>query len=211
MFTGIVEEIGYIKSIKRGQNGIGLDIGCKKILDDLKIGDSVAVNGVCLTAVDVGGDYFSVDVSFETLSKSNIGELKIKEYVNLERALKVSDRLSGHMVLGHIDSKCSISNIRKTGDFYVININIDSNVYRYCVYKGSVCVDGISLTINKLLSSSMELLIIPHTFENTNLRYKKIGNYVNIEVDIIGKYVEKMLNGTKEPMNEEFLRSNGFA
>ncbi len=209
MFSGIVEEVGSIDSIQRVPSGLKLHIRCKKILDDLKLGDSVAVNGVCLTAVEINDDSFVADVSFETLSKSNLGDLKIKEFVNLERALKVSDRLSGHIVLGHIDSKCIISKIQRSGDFYILGISIDNYVYRYCIKKGSVCIDGISLTINELDNTYLELTIIPHTFENTNLRYKKVGNYVNIEVDVLGKYVEKMLK-LGSSIDENFLKENGF-
>ncbi len=209
MFSGIVEEIGSIELIQRIPSGLKLYVKCKKILDDLKLGDSVAVNGVCLTAVEINNDSFAADVSFETLSKSNLGDLKIKDFVNLERALKVSDRLSGHIVLGHIDSKCFISKIQKRGDFYILGVSIDDYVYRYCIKKGSVCIDGISLTINEIDNTYLELAIIPHTFENTNLRYKKVGNYVNIEVDVLGKYVEKMLK-LGSSIDENFLKENGF-
>ncbi len=209
MFSGIVEEIGSIELIQRIPSGLKLYVKCKKILDDLKLGDSVAVNGVCLTAVEINNDSFAADVSFETLSKSNLGDLKIKDFVNLERALKVSDRLSGHIVLGHIDSKCIISKIQKRGDFYILGVSIDDYVYRYCIKKGSVCIDGISLTINEIDNTYLELAIIPHTFENTNLRYKKVGNYVNIEVDVLGKYVEKMLK-LGSSIDENFLKENGF-
>ncbi len=209
MFSGIVEEIGSIELIQRMPSGLKLYVKCKKILDDLKLGDSVAVNGVCLTAVEINNDSFAADVSFETLSKSNLGDLKIKDFVNLERALKVSDRLSGHIVLGHIDSKCIISKIQKRGDFYILGVSIDDYVYRYCIKKGSVCIDGISLTINEIDNTYLELAIIPHTFENTNLRYKKVGNYVNIEVDVLGKYVEKMLK-LGSSIDENFLKENGF-
>jgi len=209
VFSGIVEEIGSIELIQRIPSGLKLYVKCKKILDDLKLGDSVAVNGVCLTAVEINNDSFAADVSFETLSKSNLGDLKIKDFVNLERALKVSDRLSGHIVLGHIDSKCIISKIQKRGDFYILGVSIDDYVYRYCIKKGSVCIDGISLTINEIDNTYLELAIIPHTFENTNLRYKKVGNYVNIEVDVLGKYVEKMLK-LGSSIDENFLKENGF-
>ncbi len=209
MFTGIVEEVGLIDSIQRITSGLKLTIGCEKILDDLKPGDSVAVNGVCLTAVEVKDNFFNVDVSFETLSKSNINDLNINGHVNLERALKVSDRLSGHIVLGHVDSKCTISKIEKRGDFYIVGLSINSDVFGYTVKKGSICVDGISLTVNELSNTYLELTIIPHTFENTNLRYKKAGEYVNIEVDVLGKYVEKMLKKGSR-IDEDFLKENGF-
>jgi len=209
VFSGIVEEVGLIGLTQRIPSGLKLYIECKKILDDLELGDSVAVNGVCLTAVEINERSFAADVSFETLSKSNLGDLKIKEFVNLERALKLSDRLSGHIVLGHIDSKCMISKIQRMGDFYILGLSIDDYVYRYCIKKGSVSIDGISLTVNEVDSTYLELTVIPHTFENTNLRYKKVGSYVNIEVDVLGKYVEKMLKFNSS-LDENFLRENGF-
>ncbi len=209
MFTGIVEEVGTVLSINKQSESAQISIKCKRILDGLKLGDSVAVNGVCLTIVDILNNSFKVDVSFETISKSNIGSLSINSRVNLERALKLSDRLSGHLVLGHVDSKYTISKIEKKGNFYILGVAIDSYVYKYCITKGSITIDGISLTINKVFKDYLELTIIPHTFENTNLMYKKIGNYVNIEVDVLGKYVEKML-GMKTSITSDFLKENGF-
>ncbi len=209
MFTGIVEEVGTVLSINKQSESAQISIKCKRILDGLKLGDSVAVNGVCLTIVDILNNSFKVDVSFETISKSNIGSLSINSRVNLERALKLSDRLSGHLVLGHVDSKHTISKIEKRGNFYILGVAIDSYVYKYCITKGSITIDGISLTINKVFKDYLELTIIPHTFENTNLMYKKIGNYVNIEVDVLGKYVEKML-GMKTSITSDFLKENGF-
>ncbi len=208
MFTGIVEEIGIVNRISSQSDGVILSIEADKVLDDLKLGDSVAVNGVCLTAIDIKSDAFSADVSFETLSRSNIGSLKRNDVVNLERALKVSDRLSGHIVLGHVDSKALVSNIQKRGNFYILKIVIDPYIYRHCVKKGSIAIDGISLTISDLNSSFLEVAVIPHTFENTNLKYKKSSDYVNIEVDVLGKYVEKFFK--KGPIDEEFLSENGF-
>ena len=208
MFTGIVEEIGVVSRISSQSDGAVLFLKADKILDDLKLGDSVAVNGVCLTAVDIKNDGFSADVSFETLSRSNIGTLKKNDAVNLERALKVSSRLSGHIVLGHVDSKASVFGVQKRGNFYVFKIGIDSYIYQHCVEKGSVAIDGISLTISNLNSSFLEVAVIPHTFRNTNLRYKKSSDYVNIEVDVLGKYVEKFFK--KSSMDKEFLNENGF-
>ncbi len=209
MFTGIVEDVGRVFKITKKSDGIRLVLATDNVLNDVKIGDSIAVNGVCLTVVELDSAKFSVDVSFETINKSNIGMLKVNDYVNLEKALKLSDRLDGHIVLGHVDSKASIGEVKKIGDFYVLKVYIDDYVFGHCVDKGSVAVDGISLTISRLESSFFEVAVIPHTFENTNLKYKKPGDLVNIEVDILGKYVEKMLK--KSTIDERFLAEHGFA
>lgn len=210
MFTGIVEEVGTLKNITRAQSGITLTINADNILQNTKIGDSIAVNGVCLTVVKIDNGAFFVDVSFETLNKSNIGKLHINEHVNLERALRFSDRLSGHIVLGHVDTTSKIITIKKSGEFYLLRIRCNEFIYKHCVDKGSVSIDGISLTISNLQRSFLEVAIIPHTFENTSLKYKSVQNEVNIELDIIGKYIEKMVNGKLENIDEPFLKENGF-
>ncbi len=208
MFTGIIEEVGKIKSINRISSGFTIDITADRVLQNSKVGDSIAVNGVCLTATGIDDKKFSVDVSFETLRVSNIGNLKINDSVNLERALLLSDRLSGHIVLGHIDSKTKVNNISKQGDFYLLQIANNSYINRYSVEKGSITIDGISLTIAKKTSSFLEIAIIPHTFSNTTLQYIKPGNYVNIEVDILGKYIEQFTN--QKSITKDFLMENGF-
>ena len=211
MFTGIVEGIGIVKNITRIQSGITLTINANNnILENTKIGDSIAVNGVCLTAVKIDNSSFCVDVSFETINKSNIGKLHINEHVNLERALRFSDRLSGHIVLGHIDSTSKILTIKKNGAFYLLRIACSEFIYKHCVDKGSISIDGISLTISNLQRSFLEVAVIPHTFENTNLKYKRPQDEVNIELDIIGKYIEKIVNGKTKDIDESFLKENGF-
>jgi riboflavin synthase len=208
VFTGIIEDVGIVKDIKSKSQGIRVSFYSEKILEDVKLGDSIAVNGVCLTAIDIKGNIFSVDVSFETVSKSNIGRLRIGDRVNLERALKVSDRLDGHIVLGHVDGVGNVLSIERRGEFYILRISISDYVSNHCVDKGSVSIDGISLTISRLEGTSLEVAVIPHTFNNTNLMHKKTGETVNIEVDILGKYVEKMLK--KGTIDERFLAENGF-
>ncbi len=209
MFTGIVEEIGSVSSTLKKSNGIRLSVKAEKIIKDLKIGDSVAVNGVCLTAVEIGNSIFDVDVSFETISKSNIGYLGTGNFVNLERALRLSDRLSGHIVLGHVDSKGIVYNMEPKGDFYLLRIKADSDILRYCINKGSIAIDGISLTISSVKGFFIDIAVIPHTFNNTNLKYKKHGDYVNIEADVLGKYVEKIMK-KETSLDENFLKENGF-
>ena len=209
MFTGIIEDVGSIKSITHIRNGIKLTI-FSKIAEKLKLGDSVSVNGACLTVTEKSNDSFSVDVSFETLNRTNLGGLNINEKVNLERALKLSDRLDGHIVLGHVDTQAIIKSIEKSGDFYVLLLSIDEYTFEHSVEKGSIAVDGISLTIAKLKRDYLSVAVIPFTFEHTNLKYKKTGDRVNIEVDIIGKYVEKFTKNTGA-LTEEFLKLHGFA
>ncbi len=208
MFTGIVEEVGSVELLVQKRRGLLLYVNAKRVLENVKIGDSIAINGVCLTVVDIGSNKFSVDVSFETIEKSNIGKLKRGESVNLERAMPADGRFDGHIVLGHVDSTGSVLDIKKLGEFYILKVAINDYIFKHCVDKGSVSVDGISLTISRLESAYFEVAVIPHTFENTNLKYKKAGDVVNIEVDIIGKYVEKMLK--KSTIDKQFLSEYGF-
>ena len=209
MFTGIIEDVGSIKGIMRLKDGLKLTVS-SKIAEELKLGDSVAVNGACLTVTEKSFDALSVDVSFETINRTNLGSLNINEKVNLERALKLSDRLDGHIVLGHVDTQAVIRKIEKSGDFYILSLNIDDYTFDHSVEKGSIAVDGISLTIAKLERTYLDVAVIPFTLEHTNLKYKRVGDRVNIEVDIIGKYVEKF---TKKSggLTEEFLKLHGFA
>ena len=211
MFTGIVQDVGVVEQISNIANGKRMKIKANKIIDKIKNGDSVAVNGACLTVVEFSNAHFEVDVSFETLNKTNLGSINTGAHVNLERALRLSDGLDGHLVLGHVDKTASISDIKRLGDFFVLKIAIDNYIFSNCVEKGSICIDGISLTIANLSKTSLEIAVIPFTFENTNLKYKKIGESVNIELDIIGKYVKKFLgNSSKEGITEEFLSLHGF-
>ena len=209
MFTGIVEDVGIVKEVISIRSGVRLKIG-SKISKELKNGDSVAVNGACLTVVERKEDNFSVDVSFETLNRTNLGKANSGKRVNLERALKLSDRLDGHIVLGHVDTTATIKSINRVGEFYILSIAIDSYTFEHSVEKGSIAIDGISLTIAKLTENSLDVAVIPFTYENTNLKYLKPGETVNIEVDIIGKYVKKFMK-KPQTLTEDFLKMHGFA
>lgn len=197
MFTGLIEEVGKVKGITRKADGISVSIEAKNILDDIKIGDSIAINGVCLTVISFSDRGFSFDVSKETLNRSNLKYIKIGEHVNLERALKASDRLGGHIVQGHVDTTGSISKITPLGEHTIFEIEIPPEYLNLVVEKGSIAIDGISLTINSIKNNRLSFNIIPHTIKNTNLQYRKVGDVVNIEFDIIGKYVWNMLEKFK--------------
>ena len=209
MFTGIVEDVGIVKEVISIRSGVRLKIG-SKISKELKNGDSVAVNGACLTVVERKEDNFSVEVSFETLNRTNLGKANSGKRVNLERALRLSDRLDGHIVLGHVDTTATIKSINRVGEFYILSIAIDSYTFEHSVEKGSIAIDGISLTIAKLTENSLDVAVIPFTYENTNLKYLKPGETVNIEVDIIGKYVKKFMK-KPQTLTEDFLKMHGFA
>ncbi|MEG6570681.1 riboflavin synthase [Thermoanaerobacterium thermosaccharolyticum] len=206
MFTGIIEEIGKVKMIQRGDI-TKIAIECEKVLDGTAIGDSIAVNGVCLTVTNVGKNLFTADLMRETLKSSNLGDLKIGSMVNLERALSISGRLNGHIVTGHVDTVGTIVNKNRIMNSNVFKIKIDERYSKYVVSKGSIAVDGISLTVVEALASYFTVSVIPHTELNTTLNFKRIGDSVNIEVDILSKYAEKLLlkKGIKELVLE-----NGF-
>lgn len=217
MFTGIVEEIGSVKEIKHGEKSSRITIGAKKVLEGTKIGDSISTNGVCLTVTNLKGDSFEADVMAETLRRSNLGSLAIGSKVNLERALSAEGRFGGHIVSGHIDGVAKITSIVKEDNATWITVSASQKLLRYIVEKGSIAIDGISLTIAYVDSEVFKVSIIPHTGEETILLKKKIDDTVNIECDLIGKYVEKLLGietskkETKESsITEEFLKSNGF-
>ena len=193
MFTGIVEELAQIKTIKPKTNGRRYSIAAKTVMDDLKIGDSISVNGVCLTIVDKEKDSFSMDLVGETLNKSNLGELKAGDYVNLERAMKVSDRFGGHIVQGHVETLGVILEKQMKDDEAVISVGLDPEWMRYCIPKGSITLDGVSLTIAAINGNIVEIALIPYTLENTTLGIKEKSDTLNIETDIIGKYIDRLL------------------
>ncbi|MBI4848720.1 MAG: riboflavin synthase [Nitrospirae bacterium] len=210
MFTGLVETMGTISSVEKTGNGIRLSL--KPSADfEVQLGDSVSVNGVCLTVTKSGKDS-SFDVSPETLKSTNLGELKISDKVNLERALRLSDRLGGHIVTGHVDGVGTIKGRKTSGEYTFYTFEAPAEVLRYIVKKGSITVDGISLTVVELNDRSFSVAIIPHTLKVTNLGEKGIGGIVNLEADIIGKYVEKFL-GRKDNDNAlmDLLKEEGFA
>lgn len=215
MFTGIVEEIGQIQGISKGAKSSVLTIQGNIIFEDLKIGDSIAVNGVCLTVVTFAQNKFTADVMNETLNRSSLGELKKGSYVNLERAMSANGRFGGHIVSGHIDGTGEVLSIRRDDNAIWYTIKVNDNLMKYIVQKGSIAIDGISLTIARVNEDSFSVSIIPHTAKETILSHKRVGDNVNIENDVIGKYVEKLINfGDKEKresnITEEFLIKNGF-
>ncbi|MGJ7044703.1 riboflavin synthase [Thermoanaerobacterium thermosulfurigenes] len=204
MFTGIIEEVGKVKMIQRG-NITKIAVECKKVLDGVRIGDSVAVNGVCLTVTNIGKDLFTSDIMYETLKTSNLVSLKIGSIVNLERALSILGRLNGHIVTGHVDTVGTIIDKNKINDTTTFKIKIGERYSKYVADKGSIAVDGISLTVVESSASYFTVSIIPHTDNNTTLNIKRIGDTVNIEVDILSKYAERLL--AKKNV-DEFLIEN---
>lgn len=212
MFTGIVEEKGTVKRILRGHNSC-IEIQADKIFSDIHIGDSIAVNGVCLTVTDFSGKVFTADVMNETFNRSSLGNLRAGSHVNLERAMSANGRFGGHIVSGHIDGTGKIINTRKDDNAVWYKISADKNIIKYIVEKGSVTIDGISLTVAEVEKDNFSVSIIPHTFQETILSEKKAGDIVNLENDIIGKYVENFLNFDKKSESEitmDFLARNGF-
>lgn len=215
MFTGIVEELGAIRAVRRGAASAVLSIGAAEVLSDLKIGDSVAVNGVCLTVTSLDDGGFTADVMHETLSRSSLGALVPGSRVNLERAMPANGRFGGHIVSGHIDGTGKIVSVRPDDNALWYTISAAPELLRYIVEKGSITIDGISLTVAAVDEVSFSVSLIPHTAAVTTLGKKRAGDIVNLETDIIGKYVEKLLHPAPEPERQggislEFLAENGF-
>jgi len=195
VFTGIIEELGRIASLEKLEQGMRLNIACATVLSDTKDGDSIAVNGVCLTALNVVDGSFSADLSPETLDRSTLGRLDVGSPVNLERAVTPQTRLGGHIVQGHVDARGTFLEAIDEGDFWTVRIGFPPEISRYMVEKGSVAVEGISLTIAHLNDNNFDIAIIPKTWTVTNLSTLKPGDPVNLEVDVIAKYVERMMAG----------------
>jgi riboflavin synthase len=214
MFTGIIEEIGKITNILPIAGGKKIKISARKIMDDIKINDSVCINGVCLTVVKKENDSFWVDAVGATLEKSTFPDAHVSNAVNLERALKLSDRLGGHFVQGHVNAMGVIKEIKKLGENYFLKIDLTEEIEKYLIPEGSIAVDGISLTIAEVEDSEIGISIIPHTWQNTNLKERKIGDRVNIETDVIAKYVEKMTTKNystdKNKITENWLKERGY-
>lgn len=203
MFTGIIEEVGRLKSL----NGGRIEIACTEILSDMKIGDSISTNGICLTVVNFGADYFAADVMPETLRRTSLADKNF----NLERALKVGDRLGGHIVSGHIDGVGKVLSIRPEGNALLIDVAAEGSLLKQIASKGSVALDGISLTVVDAGAESFSVSIIPHTREVTNFKFKRVGSLVNIETDILAKYVDRLINFKVSPViDENFLKTHGF-
>ena len=195
MFTGIVEELGTVASLDQRPAGARLRVKCRTVLEDLREGASIAVNGVCLTAVDVTSDSFDADLAPETLSRSNLGALQAGSTVNLERPLTLAARLSGHLVQGHVDATCEVAALDSLGDGnWRLRVRVPEEIGRYLIHKGSIALDGISLTIAALEPGPLvTVAIIPHTFANTTISSVKPGMRMNIELDMLAKYIERLL------------------
>jgi len=219
MFTGLIEEIGSIKSIQRGGKSIRLTVSASKIMGDVNVGDSIATNGICLTVVGFDSTSFSADVMPETMSRTNFGLLGAGSGVNLERALRVGDRLGGHMVSGHIDGLGEIIGVEQDDNAIWVKITAHEDILKYIVEKGSIAIDGISLTVADVDDKSFKVSIIPLTQADTTLTSKKQGEKVNLECDMTAKYIEKFLfhreenkgRSEKSDLSMDFLKENGFA
>ena len=210
MFTGIIEEVGKIKNIQGGTN-YKLTIAASKILEDIHLGDSIAVNGICLTAISWDNGSFTVDVMRETLERTSLHRLRAGSFVNLERALAANGRFGGHIVSGHIDGTGEIINIRRDANAVWYKIKTSEKIMEFIIEKGSIAIDGISLTVAKVDRSAFYVSVIPHTLENTILLRKKTGDIVNLENDIVGKYIKTFTDkNSNSTLCESFLKSNGF-
>lgn len=218
MFTGLVEGRGIIRKIISQGSGFLLEIESEFSLEDTQIGDSIAVDGICLTATKVFEKKFTAQISPETISRTTLKLKKAGDEVNLERALKLGSPIGGHLVSGHIDTTGKIINISKLGDYYLFEIEIPQKLSLYLIPKGSIAVDGISLTINEVSSNKFTLMIIPHTYKVTTLSLKKVGDFVNLEIDMIAKmvyqwvkpYLEKLSLSQANEITLDFLRNHGF-
>lgn len=210
MFTGIIEEVGKIKNIQGGTN-YKLTIAASKILEDIHLGDSIAVNGICLTAISWDNGSFTVDVMRETLERTSLHRLRAGSFVNLERALAANGRFGGHIVSGHIDGTGEIINIRRDAIAVWYKIKTSEKIMEFIIEKGSIAIDGISLTVAKVDRSAFYVSVIPHTLENTILLRKKAGDIVNLENDIVGKYIKSFTDkNSNSTLCESFLKNNGF-
>ncbi len=212
MFTGIIEEMGTVASLRREAGAARLALSAAKVLEGTVPGDSICVNGVCLTVVEMNKAAFSADVAVETLKVTNLGDLKAGARVNLERALQLSARIGGHLVSGHVDAVGSIRERREEGNGWRIFFDAPEAVRRYVIKKGSIAIDGISLTVADVDRAGFSIAMIPHTAKLTTLGFKSAGDSVNLESDIIGKYVERLLSGRVEGgVSLDVLKKSGFA
>lgn len=218
MFTGLIEEIGEVLAISRNRDSMVLTIRAVAILDEIRVGDSIATNGVCLTVTGLGSDRFQADVMHETMERSSLGRLKAGSRVNLERAMRADGRFGGHLVAGHIDGTGRITDIRQDDNAVWYTIAADPKILRYIVEKGSIAVDGISLTVAKVAQSDFAVSVIPHTMRQTTLALRTKGDIVNLENDMVGKYIERFLSqdaqkgmsGDRGVIDKGFLMRNGF-
>ena len=198
MFSGIVEEVGTVKSIERFPNSRRMKIACDKVLEGVAIGDSISVNGVCLTIININDSEFYVDIVNETLEKSNLNSIAEESKINLERSMRYNQRVSGHLVQGHIDTQAKVLDINKTDEWTEIEFEVDPDYKKYCIYKGSIAIDGVSLTIAKVTPRGIRVALIPHTLTNTILSDYNVNQHVNIETDMVGKFIENFSGAFSE-------------
>jgi riboflavin synthase len=213
VFTGIIEDKGKVSRIEHRGQETRLILELPPHLTEVQLGDSININGVCLTVSQKNGQRIELDLSLETLEKTALGELKVGDPVNLERALRLTDRLGGHIVTGHVDGIGEIVEKREERDFLQLRVRIPDSVSRYVVQKGSIAIDGISLTVNEYQEGEIRMTLIPYTIEKTGLKQKRVGDRVNVEVDILGKYVEKFLDRGEKKTGQvdlSFLKEHGF-
>lgn len=217
MFTGLVTELGTVTELKPLKQSYNITVKAQKVLENLKIGDSIAVNGVCLTVVKISGGAFTADIMPETVKLTNLRNLKSGDKVNLERTLKLSDGLDGHIVSGHVEGIGVITSKKAEGIAEIVTVKTPPQLLKYIIKKGSIAIDGISLTVTEVTGSSFSVSLIPHTAKETTLGFKKPGDEVNLETDIIGKYVEHLLNfktsagaENKNTLTKSLLFENGF-
>jgi riboflavin synthase len=215
MFTGIIAAVGKIKTIetKNGDWRLSVNTGMLD-LTDVALGDSIATNGVCLTAIELGADYFTADVSAETLSVTTLGAMKVGSQVNLEKALRLADRLGGHLVSGHVDGVGEVVRISQDARSWRFLISAPNEIAHYIAHKGSICINGISLTVNSVQGHQFDINIVPHTMENTNIKSWQVGTRLNLEVDLLARYLERLLEGksakTPSTITADFLAKNGY-
>jgi riboflavin synthase len=213
MFTGIIEDKGKVIRVEHGRQGRKLTLQVPIHLTEVQLGDSININGVCLTIVDKRNETITLDLSSETLQKTALEELKEGDQVNLERPLRLTDRLGGHIVTGHVDGIGVITEKRQEGDFLHLKVRIQKPISRHIVQKGSIAIDGISLTVNECEGEEVKITLIPYTLKRTTLMEKRVGDHVNVETDIVGKYVEKMMDRKDEKskgVDLSFLKEHGF-
>ncbi|OQY42106.1 MAG: riboflavin synthase [Fusobacteriia bacterium 4572_74] len=217
MFTGLVEEIGEVIGLATGDLSLRITLRCKKVIEGAKLGDSIATNGTCLTATKIGSDYFEADIMHESVKRTNLKRLKVGDQVNLEKSITLATPLGGHLVTGDIDGEGMISNIYSDGIAKIYVVKIEPRLMKYVVEKGRITLDGASLTVVDFGDDFLSVSLIPHTQEMITLGSKSVGDYLNVETDLIGKYVERMMAFKEKPVTEKksvitegFLAENGF-
>jgi riboflavin synthase len=216
MFTGLIESIGALTAVSRRGDNLVFRVRAEPVFADLQLGESIALDGYCQTVVAFSGSEFTVEVSPETVAKTTAGQRRVGDRLNLERALRLGDRVGGHLVAGHVDGVGTVRRVTERSDFVVLAVDAPPNILRYCVAKGSIALDGISLTINAVDAAGIELGVIPHTWRATTLASRRVGDKMNLEADMIGKYVERFLTvagvagGEKSGLTANFLGEHGF-